>query len=442
MLSRFTGQYDQGMFPWNRPLWLAGRPFAPTVLTALVIVAGLLALERSAGSAAAQNATAATGRRIVAIGDVHGAFDQMVGILQAAGLIDGSQRWSGGNAILVQTGDVFDRGPGVRPALDLLMRLEDEAKRAGGRVESLLGNHEMMNLLAEFRDVSAETYATFADQRSEDRRKRAYSDYARIASRQGKRREAVKTRDEWMAAHPAGYVEYVEALGPRGVYGRWLRSHQVLVTIDGSVFMHAGVQAGQAADLDAINKTAAAEVRAWDDTRAAMVQAQLVPPFCTLAEAGEAAAAEVERISAAIKAEAPIGDHVTREFVDKLQSLFQVGKTSLLDAEGPLWFRGFATWPDSDEPKVAALVERLGIQRFVTGHTPSSPGRIRARFGNRVFLIDTGMLTSFFKSGRPSALEIQGGRITAIYGDAREVLVGEGAGGKGPESRLLRSPGR
>ena len=52
------------------------------------------------------------------------------------------------------------------------------------------------------------------------------------------------------------------------------------------------------------------------------------------------------------------------------------------------------------------------------------------------------MLTSFFKTGRPSALEIQGGRITAIYGDAREVLVGEGAGGKGLESKLLRSPGR
>ena len=43
----------------------------------------------------------------------------------------------------------------VRDALDLLMRLEEEAQRAGGRVESLLGNHEVMNLLHEFRDVSA-----------------------------------------------------------------------------------------------------------------------------------------------------------------------------------------------------------------------------------------------------------------------------------------------
>lgn len=427
MLSRFGGLYDSAMTPWHRHRRPARFPAPPAFLAAFVLAALILAAPAvpgaSRGRAAGQPAPA-QGPRIVAIGDVHGAFDQFVGILQTAGLIDANRRWSGGTAILVQTGDIFDRGPGVRPALDLLMRLEGEAKRAGGRVESLLGNHEMMNLLHEFRDVSAEAYASFADNRSEDRRKRAYSDYTRLASRQGKRGDAVVGRDEWMAAHPPGFVEYVDAIGPRGTYGRWLRSKQVVTTIDGTVFMHAGVQADQAADLDAINKTAAADIRGWDDTRAAMVQAQLVPPFCTLAEAGAAAGAEVERISAAIKASAPLGDHVTREFVDKLQSLFQIGKSSLLDPDGPLWFRGFATWPDADEPKVAALVERLGVRRFVTGHTPSLPGKVRVRFGNRVFLIDTGMLTTYFKGGRPSALELQGGTITAIYGDAREVLVG------------------
>ncbi|HET7216419.1 MAG TPA: hypothetical protein VFJ02_00160, partial [Vicinamibacterales bacterium] len=50
-------------------------------------------------------------------------------------------------------------------------------------------------------------------------------------------------------------------------------------------------------------------------------------------------------------------------------------------------------------------------------------GRIRVRFGNRMFLIDTGMLSSYFKDGRASALELQGDRITAIYPDSREVLV-------------------
>src|SRR3954452_6320280 len=82
--------------------------------------------------------------RIVAIGDVHGAGNGFVAILQRAGLIDGQQRWSGGNAILVQTGDLLDRGQDVRQILDLLIALEPQAAAAGGRVQALLGNHEVM----------------------------------------------------------------------------------------------------------------------------------------------------------------------------------------------------------------------------------------------------------------------------------------------------------
>src|SRR5262245_39076231 len=91
------------------------------------LVALSLALTCVLVPSAAPPATPQTpGNRIVAIGDVHGAFDQFVEILQAAGLIDAKRQWSGGNAVLLQTGDVFDRGPKVRDALDLLMRLEDE----------------------------------------------------------------------------------------------------------------------------------------------------------------------------------------------------------------------------------------------------------------------------------------------------------------------------
>ena len=52
--------------------------------------------------------------RIVAIADIHGAGDNFVGILQAAGLVDASQHWSGGTATFVQTGDYLDRGADVR----------------------------------------------------------------------------------------------------------------------------------------------------------------------------------------------------------------------------------------------------------------------------------------------------------------------------------------
>ena len=50
--------------------------------------------------------SAAAGPRIVAIGDVHGAFDQFVEILQAAGLIDGKRQWAGGTTVFIQRKDI------------------------------------------------------------------------------------------------------------------------------------------------------------------------------------------------------------------------------------------------------------------------------------------------------------------------------------------------
>jgi Calcineurin-like phosphoesterase len=372
-------------------------------------------------------AAKAAGPRVVAIGDVHGAFDQFVEILQTAGLIDAKSQWIGGTTVLVQTGDIFDRGPKVREALDLLMRLEEEARRAGGRVEALLGNHEVMNLLHEFRDVSPASYGAFADSRSESRRQRAFDDYAKLVKQRATPGEA-PSRDAWLASHPPGFLEYVEALGPRGKYGRWLRSHKVVTTEGATAFMHAGVRADTAPTFDDINRTATREIAAWDDTKALMVKAQIVPAFCTLPEAVEAAVAELQRIAAALQANPNVqpGDHVTREFVEKLQALLAVGKSSLFEPEGPLWFRGFALWPENQETidtQLTPLLTKYGVERFVTGHTPSSTGRIVSRFSNRLILIDTGMLATFFKNGRASALELQNGRITAIYTDTRTPIV-------------------
>ena len=51
----------------------------------------------------------------------------------------------------------------------------------------------------------------------------------------------------------------------------------------------------------------------------------------------------------------------------------------------------------------------IGPVRFVVGHTMTSGFRVMARFSSRVFLIDTGMLSSYYQGGRASALEIQRG---------------------------------
>jgi hypothetical protein len=82
-------------------------------------------------------------RRILVIGDVHGSLVGLRTILQEAGVMDSSERWTGGRTIVVQTGDVIDRGSDARGCLDLLHRLRLEARREGGGVDLLLGNHEM-----------------------------------------------------------------------------------------------------------------------------------------------------------------------------------------------------------------------------------------------------------------------------------------------------------
>jgi Calcineurin-like phosphoesterase len=387
-----------------------------------LVVATLLAATTLTAVPAGQSPAA----RVVAIGDIHGAFDPFVQILQSASLIDANKKWSGGTAVFVQTGDVFDRGAGVIDALDLLMRLEGEASRAGGRVEALLGNHEVMNLVSEFRDVTPDSYAPLADGRSEDRRKRAYDDYLKVAKRREGKGDPIEPREEWMKSHPPGFLEYVDALSPRGKYGKWLRSHKAVVKIGRTAFMHAGLRPDPALSIDQVNATVAREIATWDDTKAALVQAQLVTPFCTLKEAVSAAVVEIERIAAAIKEKAPLGDHVTRDFVDRLQALVAIDKSPLFAGDGPLWFRGYAQWPESpeNEAQVTTLLKQLDLDRFVTGHTPLLPtGRITPRFNQRLVLIDTGMLSTYFKGGRASALEIQDKQLTAIYVDGKETLV-------------------
>jgi hypothetical protein len=80
--------------------------------------------------------TADTPQIVIAIGDVRGDFDDFSLILKRVGLIDDKLHWAGGQAILVQTGDLLDRGPKERQVLDLMMSLEDEAAKGGGQMVS------------------------------------------------------------------------------------------------------------------------------------------------------------------------------------------------------------------------------------------------------------------------------------------------------------------
>src|SRR5690349_7098478 len=112
--------------------------------------------------------------RIVAVGDLHGDYAAWVDIARNAGLIDARGHWAGGHTTLVQLGDIVDREPNSLQIIRSLQQLQKEAPRAGGRVVVVLGNHEAMNLLGDYRYTTPGEFAAFADKDSAARRDRVY----------------------------------------------------------------------------------------------------------------------------------------------------------------------------------------------------------------------------------------------------------------------------
>jgi TPR repeat protein len=294
--------------------------------------------------------------RIVAVGDVHGDYEQFVAVLASAGLIDGNANWIGGQAHLVQTGDILDRGPDSRAVMDLLMKLQVQAETAGGAVHPLLGNHEAMNLYGDLRFVSPGEFASYAGNPASAVRAVSYQDY------QGRLTDEA-TPDEGAAAQPdlshmPGYAEQRAAFSPDGPYGRWLRERNAVIKIDRTLFVHAGLGAKYAGwSLDAINN----QVR------------------------------------------------------DELRDPGRLHGGIATDAEGPLWFEGLARGDEKQfEPVVDALLKNFDVDRIVIGHTYAQ-GAITPRFGGRVVLIDIGLSRVYDNVGRMGCLEIDGDKAVAVH---------------------------
>src|SRR5574342_750434 len=96
-------------------------------------------------------------RRRVVVGDVHGELQGFTEILRHAGVIDGAGDWSGKDTVLIQTGDVIDRGPRSLKCVALLSMLQRQARRTGGKVVRLCGNHELMLLQGDHSYVNFES---------------------------------------------------------------------------------------------------------------------------------------------------------------------------------------------------------------------------------------------------------------------------------------------
>jgi hypothetical protein len=344
------------------------------LLRPLVALALAVALPAAAPVSADDVCDVRDAPRVVAIGDIHGAYDNFVKVLQMTGLVDDEVRWAGGKTHLVQTGDLLDRGVQTREILDLMMRLEKEAKKAGGRVHALLGNHEAMNMLGDLRYVDPEEYEAFRTPRSENLREDFFNrlvdlnrDRARSAGEEFDE-DAFRARLEEQA--PLGFVERTQMLSDKGEYGRWLRKRPAMARVNGVAFLHGGLSPEVALlGCKEINKTVRREI--------------------------------------------------TRDF----RKTRQDPQASLVAGEnGPLWYRGLAKEDEATfAPALEQILEAVEARAIVVGHTVTVTGRIQSRFGGRVIMIDAGMAPAY--KGSRAALEIGAdGEMAAVYPDGRESI--------------------
>ncbi len=138
---------------------------------------------------------------ILVIGDVHGKFQPLSKVLINNQVIDDSLNWKWGKGHLVFLGDVFDRGYEVSQVLWLIYRLERQAKKAGGDVHLLLGNHEVMSMLGDHKYLNI--------------RYRFLMNYF--------------------------FVNYAGLYTDHTMIGHWLRSKNTVARFDNLLFSHAGI---------------------------------------------------------------------------------------------------------------------------------------------------------------------------------------------------------
>ena len=318
---------------------------------------------------------AAEPRRIVAVGDLHGDHDAWQAIARASGVMDAKGRWGGGKTVLVQMGDIVDRGPQSLKIIRDLMRLQREARRKGGQVFVVLGNHEAMMMTGDMRYVHPGELAEFTNRDSERRRDQVYeANKAAIEAAYRAKTPAMTAdaiRAAWIATMPLGMIEYQSAWLADGELGRWALQNPAMLKLGGTLFVHGGISATYAAvPIDDINRRVAEALKARDQSVKAIIN----------------------------------------------------------DPHGPLWYRGLVSRSDSDEtmvppppanPSAAPLSidEEIDLvlrsqegKRIVVGHTPSLSGIVSESSG-RLWRVDSA--NSRVYGGTPSYLEIVGDRVTA-----------------------------
>jgi hypothetical protein len=286
--------------------------------------------------------------KIVVVGDLNGAYDVLVDILRGTKLVDRELGWRGGRAELVQMGDLFNRGDGALQALRLLLSLQRQARRVGGKVTVLLGNHEVMTALGHEGYCTEGEYLSFA---SAQERRAWPAQVARAVKRLVRQRPngillPIEPRLEaWKMEHVPGRAALRKELGPHGKLGRALRALPVTYQTQGCLFLHGG----------------------------------LLPDWAELGIAG-------------------LNERAREAWALAGNRLWSLPKQSLFrNPNGPLWDRSLVRGGARARGLLIRSLSEMGAERMIVGHTPTeslaggAAGRVLPLAGGRLVAVDVGL---------------------------------------------------
>ncbi len=380
------------------------RYFLSTLFTTAV-------LSLSSQSFAAQDWSWQTTGRVIAMSDIHGANEEFLELVRGLGLVDAEGKWSGGKDHLVIVGDILDRGAGSRDVLEMVMRLEDEAQQAGGRVHMLLGNHEIMNLIGDLRYVASGEFARYAELEDGAVRNAALEEYKRL--RIGGALDEEELEAAFSKAHPPGFFAHQVLFSSKGKIGQWLLQRPVIIRVNDSVFVHGGLSpavAGQS--LQQINESHSMALRTFTENRDYFINKNILEYGTNFYKQPD----RVKGMLKLLKKQKSIGAEDER----RASQFYSAYESSIFDDASPTWYRGNVGCSAAIErARLQAVLANLGAKRLVIGHTPTATRTIESRFDELVVRVDTGMLGSHYR-GRPSAVVIADNGIETFYLESDE----------------------
>jgi len=267
------------------------------------------------------------------VGDLHGDLGKAIRSLQLARVLsmgpDGrAPTWVGGDTVVVQLGDVLDRGDDEIAILRLLQGLHEQALPQGGALYMLNGNHESLNVCGDFRYVTPGAFVESAEEF-------------------GIAREAALCN--WEGCIQARASLYL----PGGRVARMLARNPTVLVVNDTAFAHGGLLPAHAAyGLERMN----AEVAAWmrrdrlpadeEDEEGGFA----APPFLAMGDANS------------VMWNRSLGREAFPSPIDRIHAC----------------------------NAVTQALERVGAKRLVVGHTPQMRG-VNCECDGKVWRVDVGM---------------------------------------------------